>query len=281
MNYNQLIKEFENKVKEANLEVNAVKWMFFYSGFNVGYSDLKNEVKEEHYNTFKKYIDLYINEKMPPQYILNKTCFYGYEYYVDENVFIPRNETEQLVEETILRIDRFYEDENIDLADVCCGSGVIGVTLKKEVENAKVIMCDINEKAIEIVNKNAKYLDADVKTLVGDFITPLLDNNYKFDVLVCNPPYIKNDEILDEMVVNHEPNNALFGGVDGLDFYKIIFDHYDDLIKEKGFMSFEFGYDQKDLLEKLIKEKLPNYKYEFLKDYAGLDRMLFIYKNLF
>ena len=90
---------------------------------------------------------------------------------------------------------------------------------------------------------------------------------------------IEFDEILDEMVVDHEPKIALFGGVDGLDFYRIIFKKYSLLIKEKGFMAFEFGYDQKDALENLIKELLPNHKYEFLKDYNNKYRMLFIYNN--
>ena len=81
------------------------------------------------------------------------------------------------------------------------------------------------------------------------------------------------------MVVDHEPNIALFGGVDGLDFYRIIFKHFDEIINDHGFMGFEFGYDQKELLEELVKKTFPNYKYEFLKDYNKLYRMLFIYKN--
>ena len=110
------------------------------------------------------------------------------------------------------------------------------------------------------------------------FIQPILQNSKQFDVIVCNPPYIKNSEKLESIVVDNEPNIALFGGIDGLDFYRIIFKNFDKIIKSHGFMAFEFGYDQRKLLEKLINESLP-YKYEFLKDYNNLDRMLFIYKD--
>ena len=93
------------------------------------------------------------------------------------------------------------------------------------------------------------------------------------------PIYPSVPKTLDSLVVDNEPNIAVFGGVDGLDFYRIIFKHFDEIIVNKGFMGFEFGYDQKELLENLVKETFPNYKYEFLKDYNKLYRMLFIYKD--
>ena len=277
--YNKMIKECEKKVLSNNLEVHTVKWLFFNSDFFCGYSNLNNEVSEEVKDKFNKMIDLYIKEKMPPQYILNKVFFFNYPFYVDEGCFIPRPETEQLVEETIYRIDDIFDKKYISIADVCCGSGAIGITLKKEIENCDVTLCELSSAAVNIAKKNAKALDANVNILQGDFSAPLLENNLKFDVLLCNPPYIKNNEILDEMVVGHEPNMALFGGEDGLDFYRKIFTRFDDLLNDHGFMGFEFGYDQKEKLEELVKKTFPTLKYEFLKDYNNLYRMLFIYKN--
>ncbi len=281
MNYAQMIQKAEKKAALENMEVSAIKWLFFYSDFAVPYHHLSDEVSDEIYQSFMKIVDLYVLLKKPPQYIVHRTCFFGYDFYVDENVFIPRPETEQLVEETILRIDQFFANQSIVLADVCCGSGVIGLTIKKEVFPSQVYLCDINPKAIEIVQQNAKKLDVQVFPLLGDFITPLLEKKLKFDVLVCNPPYIKNQEKLDDMVYNNEPHNALFGGDDGLDFYRILFDNAKDLLKERPMMAFEFGYDQKEALESLIQEKLFDFQYEFLKDYAGLYRMVFLFKNLF
>ena len=278
--YSKMIKDCEKRVLQSNMEIHAVKWLFFSCDFFCGYSHLQDEADINIVNKFNEMIDKYINEKIPPQYIINKTFFFNYPFYVDEGCFIPRPETEQLVEETIYRIDElFKEDKHLEIADVCCGSGAIGITLKKEIENSNVYMVDVSKEAIEITKKNAANLNALVTAEVGDFITPILEKKLKFDVLLCNPPYIKNEEKLDSLVVDHEPNIALFGGVDGLDFYRIIFKHYDEIINDNGFMGFEFGYDQKELLEELVKKTFPNYKYEFLKDYNKLYRMLFIYKN--
>lgn len=280
MTYSKLIRDLEKKVSEAGLEVHAVKWMFFNSNLFCGYANLNKQADENTIIQLTKMVDKYINELVPPQYILNKTYFFNYPFYVDEGCFIPRPETEQLVEETIYRIDEMFENQkNINIADVCCGSGCIGITLSKEIENSNVFMCELSSKAIEITRKNAKLLDANVEIVQGDFINPILERKLKFDVLLCNPPYIKNSEKLDKMVVCHEPNMALFGGEDGLDFYRIIFKYFDELLNDKAFMGFEFGYDQKDDLEKLVKETFPLYKYEFLKDYSNVYRMLFIYKN--
>lgn len=278
--YSKMIKDLEKKVLEANLEVHAVKWMFFNSDFFCGYAHLNDEASEEVIEKFGHMIEKYVNENLPPQYILNKTFFFNYPFYVDNGCFIPRPETEQLVEETLYRVDDLFEGKkDLKIADVCCGSGAIGITLKKEIENCSVYMCDVSIDAVNITKKNAKSLGAEVVVECGDFITPILEKKLKFDVLLCNPPYIKNSEKLSSLVVDNEPNIALFGGEDGLDFYRIIFKHFDEIINENGFMGFEFGYDQKELLEELVKKTFPNYKYEFLKDYNKLYRMLFIYKN--
>lgn len=274
-----MIKKAEKKVHLANGEVHVVKWLFMNSDFFCGYSHLNDEVSEEIVQKFQKMIDLFIDKQVPPQYILNKAVFFGYDFYVDENCFIPRPETEQLVEEAIYRIDdRFKEKKLLQIADVCCGSGIIGITLKKEIATSVVTLCDISKKACEIAQKNALQNKADVTIFCGDFITPLLERNMKFDVLICNPPYIKNHAILEKMVVEHEPNIALFGGEDGLDFYRRIFKEFHQLILPGGFMGFEFGYDQKAELQQLIHQVLPSNPYEFLKDYNHLDRMLFIYR---
>ena len=278
--YSKMIKECEKLVEQANMEIHAVKWMFYNSDLFCGYSHLNDIADEQTVKKFKEMVNKYVVDNIPPQYILNKTFFFNYDFYVDNGCFIPRPETEQLVEETIYRIDELYGDKHISIADVCCGSGAIGITLKKEIENCDVYMCELSPEAVNITKKNAANLHADVTVDCGDFITPILEKKLKFDVLICNPPYIKNSEKLSSLVVDNEPNMALFGGEDGLDFYRIMFEHFDEILNETGFMGFEFGYDQKEDLENLVKKSFPNYNYEFLKDYNKLYRMLFIYKNL-
>ena len=279
--YSKLIRKLEKYVKDNNKESATVKWLFMNSDFFCGYSHLDDVANEDVSLKLTQMVQKYVNEDIPPQYLLNKTFFFDYPFYVDEGCFIPRPETEQLVEETIYRIDEIFENKNIKIADVCCGSGAIGITLSKEINNSNVYLYELSKDACNIAIKNAKQLGANVNVIQGNFINPIIENKKTFDVILCNPPYIKNDEKLDKIVVEHEPNMALFGGKDGLDFYRIIFDKFDLILKDKGFMGFEFGYDQKELLESLIKEKLPNYKYQFLKDYNNLYRMLFIYKNCF
>lgn len=278
MTYASLVLQLEKKVLQEGKEKAVVKWLFFNSDFFCGYANLNQIAKEEDVIKLTTMVDKYLYDNLPPQYILNKAFFFNYAFYVDDGCFIPRYETEQLVEETLYRIDDIFNEKKIAIADICCGSGAIGITLKKEVPNSEVFMCDVDNKAIAICQKNALNLKADVLIVQGDFIKPILDNNLKFDVVVCNPPYIKKHEKLETIVVDNEPNIALFGGEDGLDFYRIILDNFDKIIKDKGFMAFEFGYDQKESLEQLVVSKL-SYRYEFLKDYNKLDRMLFIYKN--
>jgi hypothetical protein len=119
-----MIKDCEKRVLQSNMEIHAVKWLFFSCDFFCGYSHLQDEADINIVNKFNEMIDKYINEKIPPQYIINKTFFFNYPFYVDEGCFIPRPETEQLVEETIYRIDElFTEDKHLEIADVCCGSG--------------------------------------------------------------------------------------------------------------------------------------------------------------
>ena len=279
MTYNQLIKELEAKVATYDMEEYAVKWLFLNSDFFVGYGSLEEEVDNEIKDKLTNLVNRYINEKIPPQYLLHKAFFFGFEFYVDEGCFIPRYETEQLVEEVIYRIDDMFKDKHIKIADICSGSGAIGITLKKEIKNSEVSLYELSDEALTISNRNAKTNKADVNIYKSDFINKILEDKESFDVIVCNPPYIKNDEQLDSIVVDHEPNMALFGGKDGLDFYRIIFKEFANILNSNGFMAFEFGYDQKDGLTKLIKEYLPNKRYEFLKDYNNKDRMLFIYES--
>lgn len=108
-------------------------------------------------------------------------------------------------------------------------------------------------------------------------LEPLIERNMKFDILVSNPPYIPQDEVLEESVKDYEPHLALFGGEDGLKFYREIFAKAKEVMKERSFMAFEMGWNQKEAMLALVKEYLPDAKAEVLKDMSGKDRMLFVY----
>ena len=200
---------------------------------------------------------------------------------MNEDVLIPRPETEELAANILADYDEYFADaEDVTLADIGTGSGALAVTLKKEAEALNVIGTDISERAIAVACENAKANQAAVPFMIGDMLEPLIDRNLKVDILVSNPPYIPVDEQMEASVVDYEPHVALFGGEDGLKFYRIIFENCRKVLKDKAMMAFEMGWNQSEAMRKLVKEYFPNDRFEIIKDMSGKDRMLFIYINL-
>lgn len=243
------------------------------------YVEFEEEISEEIFKEFnEKFARLLTGE--PLQHILGYEYFYGHKFIVNEDVLIPRPETEELVANVLAYYDEFFNGQKVDVCDIGTGSGAIAITLKKEEENFTVTASDISEKAVATAKRNAANLEADVNFLVGDMCEPLIENNIKVDILVSNPPYIPVDEEMEHSVKDFEPHVALFGGEDGLKFYRIIFERSKYLLKEKSFMAFEMGYNQKENLTALAKLYFPNSKVEVIKDLSGKNRMLFIFNNL-
>ena len=198
-----------------------------------------------------------------------------------KDVLIPRYETEELVENILYRIDDYFNDyKEIHLCDVGTGSGAIAITLALEEPRLEVIATDISKEALVVAQDNAKTLGANVEFRNGDMLQPLLDTHEKVDIFVSNPPYIPNDQDIEAMVKDNEPHVALFGGNDGLYFYRKIFKEVKPLLNDRALLAFEMGFDQRELMETAIKEFFGDYPFEIIKDINGKDRMLFIYYNL-
>lgn len=214
-------------------------------------------------------------QDIPLGYVLGYEWFYGYKLMVNESVLIPRGETEELVGHVLEDIDQYFESPVI--ADVACGSGAIGLALSLEL-NLPVTSTDISSEALEVAKTNNDTLGAQLTILEGDMLEPLGD--MQLDVLVCNPPYIKNTEHIQTAVLSNEPHIALFGGEDGLFFYKKVFDGAHKVMKDRSMMAFEIGFDIGEALVDLAKTKFPNAVVELKQDMNGLDRMLFIYFNI-
>ena len=138
---------------------------------------------------------------------------------------------------------------------------------------------DISEEALVTARKNAENNEADITFTAGDMLKPLMEQGVKLDVLVSNPPYIPQEEVMEKSVVDFEPHVALFGGEDGLKFYRQIFADCRNVLKDKAFMAFEMGWDQRERMSALVEEMLPEARYEILQDMNGKDRMLFVYFN--
>ena len=211
-----------------------------------------------------------LTKGVPLQHITHRQEFMKMDFFVDENVLIPRPDTEILVEE-VIKIAQKYNSPRI--LDLCTGSGAIAISLKKFVPNADITAVDISEQALEIAQRNAKKLETKINFLKSDLFDKL--DNKKFDIIVSNPPYIKKDEIkkLSEEV-QKEPKIALDGGEDGLDFYRIITEQAINYLKTGSFLCFEIGYNQKNDVIKIIEDE-QNYKNTYCKkDLYGNDRII-------
>lgn len=231
------------------------------------YKNLSLEQEEEYMKAIVKLL-----EGVPIQHITHNQEFMKMNFYVNDKVLIPRPDTEVLVEEVIKIANKY---KNLNILDMCTGSGAIAVSIAKYVENCKVYATDISEDALKIAKKNA------VNNGVGDKVKFIQSNlfenldNLKFDIIVSNPPYIRKQEIdfLDDEV-RKEPIIALDGGYDGLDFYRKITEEAPNYLKYGGYLCYEIGYDQKiDVIE--IIEKKDKFKNTYsLKDLYDNDRVI-------
>ena len=240
------------------------------------YANMNDIVDNDVEKSFNEAINEYFYNNIPVQHITGIQEFYGYEFDVDNTVLIPRPETEELVENILLTYDSFMDYE-VDTVDIGCGSGCIGLTLKLEEPRMNVTLTDISHEAILKAMANAKKLGADVSFLEGDMLKPL--KGMKFDILVSNPPYIPTNEEIQSLVKDNEPWVALFGGEDGLKYYRIILRNARSYLNDKYLIAFEHGYNMKEAIQALAKEYYPEAKIETIKDLEGKDRMTFIYNK--
>ena len=239
------------------------------------YLEKDNEARKSIVDKYESGVKRLI-EGEPLNYVLGYSYFYGYRLKVDEAVLIPRFETEELVGRVLSGYDEYFKDQKINLADVGTGSGAIAIALKKEEDNLNVYASDISKEALEVAILNAQNNQADIRFFEGSMLKPLIENNIKLDILVSNPPYIRNDEVVEHSVRDYEPNVALFGGDDGLKFYRMIFEDAHKVLKERSMMFFEMGYDQKENLTALAREFFPSADINVYKDINNKDRMLVI-----
>ena len=233
----------------------------------------EKEITKKEEKDFKN-ISKKLERGLPLQYITKKAYFIDSDYYVNKNVLIPRPETEFLVEETYNIIKKEFNNKKIDILDIGTGSGIIAISLKKKNSDFNVIATDISKKAIHVAKKNAKKN----KTHVEFINTDLYKNiNKKFDVIISNPPYIKeNSNNVEKIVKDNEPHIALYGGKDGLDYYERILKNINNIIKEKYIIAFEIGENQGKSIEKIAKKYLKDIKVIIKKDFNNFDRYIFI-----
>lgn len=240
---------------------------------------ITNREKEVSDKDEKEYISLIKkrSRKMPIKYILGETEFMGFDFDVEEGVLIPRGDTEILVEEILSIIN---EDDEINLCDLCSGSGAIGISLAMNRKNIKVDEIDNFDIPEKVTKSNiVKHaLENRVKFIKSDLLEEVIKIGKKYDVIVSNPPYIKACEIENLMddVKLYEPHTALDGGEDGLIFYRKIIEQSKLTLNENGILAFEIGHDQ-GLDVRILMEEAGFSNVKLVKDLAGLDRVLLGY----
>ena len=208
----------------------------------------------------------------PVQYIIGDVDFYGNIIKVNKNVLIPRRETEELVEKTVNYIKK-YLSPNIDILDIGTGSGCIPITLKKLLPNSNLTGIDISPKALEVATSNASDNNTQVTFIESDVFTNITS---KYDCIISNPPYIRYDEEIMDIVKNNEPHLALFAEDEGLYFYKKIISESSKYLKEKFIIAFEIGEEQGEAIKTIATSQFPNAKVLLEQDMQHLDRFIFI-----
>lgn len=229
----------------------------------------EEKISEEEIKQFAEGINQLIKGE-PIQYITHHQEFMKLDFYVDKNVLIPRADTETLAEEVISSCN---SEKKYKILDLCTGSGALGISIARYIPNSCVICTDISSKALEVAKKNAKLNNIDnIKFIESDMFENIKE---KFDIIVSNPPYIVKDVIrsLDKEVQN-EPHIALDGGIDGLDFYKIIVREAYKYLNENGKVFLEIGYDQKDEVTSLLKVSKKYNNIYSKKDLYNNDRIV-------
>lgn len=231
------------------------------------------EIKESEKEEFFRLLNIR-KSKMPVKYILGECEFMGMNFTIKEGVLIPRGDTEILVEKALEEIDK---NKYKRVCDVCCGSGAIGISIGKLNESAQVICLDISDTACQVTQENINKFNVSdrVKVIKSDLLNEAIKNHLTFDIILSNPPYIREAEIpsLMEDVKNYEPYIALSGGADGLDFYRKITKQSLELLEAGGMLAYEIGYDQREDVERILLENAFT-NIVCLKDLAGLDRVV-------
>ncbi len=208
-------------------------------------------------------------QREPLQYIVGEVDFYGLPFFVAPGVFIPRPETELIIE-----VARFLPISPRAILDLCTGSGALAIVLAKKFPSAHITAIDCSETALAIAQKNQeRHQTSSVHFLMGDLFSPLTSND-RFDLIVCNPPYIAENEWdkMDPEVVNYEPHLALFSSDEGHGHLKRILTRAPDVLSENGQLLLEIGAGQSHWLSDFVEKETP-FSVTFYRDWAGIDRI--------
>lgn len=209
----------------------------------------------------------------PVQYIVGDVNFYGNLIKVNKKVLIPRRETEELVEKTMEHLKKLFPNKEINILDIGTGSGCIPITLKKHFPKSKVSAVDISQEALKVAVDNSISNNVDINFIHSDLFENISD---KYHCIISNPPYIKEDEEIMDIVKNNEPHIALYAPNEGLYFYEEILRNANMYVEDKFIIAFEIGETQGQAILNIARKYFPTAKSILEKDLQHLDRFIFI-----
>lgn len=237
---------------------------------NINKNDL--ELLKKKYKNLSK-IEPKLKNKYPIQYLIGHVDFFGKKIKVNKNVFIPRFETEYLVEKTLKYIEKLKLN-NASVLEIGTGSGCISIVLKSEKPTLEITAIDVNKRSLSVAKKNAKNNKTKINFIYKDVFKYNLINTY--DILISNPPYIKLGDKIDPKTI-YEPQIALYADKTGLIYYKQIFEIAKNNLNKKHFIALEIEETMAKQLKTLAKKYFPKNKIKVEKDLTGKDRYIFIY----
>ncbi len=239
------------------------------------FMNMHEHIPDAIYEAFMHDIREHAETGKPVQHMIGSEEFYGRRFLVDNNVLIPRPETEELVQHVIQTV-KASKKHALHIVDAGTGSGVIAITLSLELADASVAATDISSQALAIAKKNAENLGADVEFFQGDFLLPILHQEKTVDIIVSNPPYIAENEreSLADTVKNFDPELALFAEDNGLGAYKKMIKQACGLLKPDGILAFEIGHTQGETIKKRILDSFPQAVVDIIQDMNGKDRII-------
>lgn len=269
----QLLKNAEAILLEKGLDQNAAE-ILLETRMGLSHSELWMEMSRElepnHEEQFQADFDRYLAGE-PVQYILKTAPFYGYDFLVTEDVLIPRPETEELVAcaETFLK-----KHPVMNVLDVCTGSGIIAIALKKAFPNITFTASDISGPALAVAKKNALLLNADIRFVETDLLETFKHNGERFDMIIANPPYISEAEkvVMSDYVLKNEPSLALFAENDGMAIYERFVDNLKYVLNTSFWVGVEIGYTQGERVKQLFEKSYPHSTVLIHKDINSKDR---------
>lgn len=242
---------------------------------------LKNKEKKQLENMIQERI-----RKIPLQYITKHQEFMGMDFLVEKGVLIPRPETEILVERVIERLKKRKSSSHLKIVDLGTGTGIIAISIAKFIKDITIYATDISKESLQVALKNAQKHNCEDKIifLQGDLFRPFLGKIEKnsLDVIISNPPYVNSDDfkLLPPEIKDNEPKIALYGGVDGIDYYRKIVKEGPKFLKRDGFIALEVGLNQAKIIKELIlKENNYRKNVEIFKDYSGIERVVIAYRK--